>query len=186
MSNSTLVVTASAAGAQSVSRKLALELAETLGGPVTLRDVSGGLPVVDADFLGGREGASTKVSAVLIAELRAHDRVILAAPMYNFGVPAALKSWIDLVARAGQTFRYTETGPEGLLTGKTGYVVVTTGGTPAAGAVDFTTPYLVHILAFLGIRGAQVVTADRMVVDANASLATARGTIRTLASHAAA
>ena len=181
MSNSTLVVTASAAGAQSVSRKLALELAETLGGPVTLRDVSGGLPVVDADFLGGREGASTKVSEELIAELRAHDRVILAAPMYNFGVPAALKAWIDLIARAGVTFKYSETGPVGLLEGKRAVVAMSTGGTPVGSDIDFASGYIRHVLGFIGITDVEVIAADRVMAQGAQAIADAKAEIDKLA-----
>ncbi|MEM9428372.1 MAG: NAD(P)H-dependent oxidoreductase [Pseudomonadota bacterium] len=177
----TLLVTASARGAEATSRDLAERLTVRLGGTVTHRDVAGGLPVVDADFMSGGGGETTTLSAALIAELKAHDTLIVATPMYNFGVPATLKAWIDLVARAGETFRYTEAGPVGLLEGKTAYVIVTTGGTPAEGDWDFTTPYLRHVLGFLGITDVHVIAADGMVVDAEAARAKAAAEIARIA-----
>jgi FMN-dependent NADH-azoreductase len=81
----------------------------------------------------------------LIAELEAADTVVFAVPMYNFSIPSTLKSWIDHVARAGRTFRYTPQGPQGLLTGKSVFVVASRGGVYRAGSpaapFDYQEPY---------------------------------------------
>ena len=100
-------------------------------------------------------------SDVLVAELKAADQIVIGAPIYNFSIPAALKAWIDQVARARETFRYTEAGPEGLLTGKTAWLVIASGGVPMDSAMDFATPYLRHVLGFLGIVDVRVIDASR-------------------------
>ena len=89
--------------------------------------------------------------------------------MYNFGVPATLKAWIDQVCRAGITFRYTENGPEGLLSGKSADIVITTGGAPLESPVDFVSGYLKQVFTFIGISEVNVVGADRMNIDAETS-----------------
>jgi FMN-dependent NADH-azoreductase len=96
----------------------------------------------------------------LVAELQAAD-VVIGLPIYNFGVPASLKAWIDLVARAGVTFRYTEYGPKGLLEGKRAIVSVASGGTPIGSEIDFATGYIRHVLGFIGITDVEIVKADR-------------------------
>lgn len=113
----------------------------------------------------------------LIAELNWADHVVLATPMYNFGVPATLKAWIDQVCRAGVTFRYTENGPEGLLVGKSADIVITTGGAPLGSPVDFISGYLRQVFAFIGISEVNIIGADQMNTDAQASLARAQAQI---------
>ena len=103
---------------------------------------------------------------------------MIGLPIYNFGVPATLKAWVDQVARAGVTFRYTEHGPEGLLQGKRAIVAVASGGTEAGSEIDFATGYIRHMLAFIGITEVQFVTADRLMLDAEASLRVGRRTGR--------
>jgi FMN-dependent NADH-azoreductase len=102
---------------------------------------------------------------------------VLTTPMYNFGVPATLKAWIDQVCRAGITFRYTEDGPEGLLAGKTADIVITTGGALLESPVDFVSAYLKQVFAFIGISDVNIVGADRMNIDAETSLASAAAQI---------
>jgi FMN-dependent NADH-azoreductase len=94
--------------------------------------------------------AIVEYSDALIDELRAADTIVLAVPMYNFGVPSTLRTYFDHVARAGVTFRYTSAGPEGLLTGRRAYVFVTRGGI-YDGAADTQAPYLRQFLRFIGI-----------------------------------
>ena len=103
--------------------------------------------------------------------------LVIGLPLYNFGVPASLKAWVDLVARARVPFRYTETGSEGLLRGKKAYVVVASGGVPVDSPVDFATPYLRHALAFLGITDVEVVAADRQNVVGQVAVQAARAQI---------
>ena len=109
------------------------------GAQLTLRDLAvTPHPVLDEAALGAlftsadqrssEQSARVALDDALIAEIQAHDTLVLGVPMYNFGVPVQLKSWIDAIARAGVTFRYTETGPEGLLKGKKVYVALARGG----------------------------------------------------------
>jgi FMN-dependent NADH-azoreductase len=100
----------------------------------------------------------------LIDEVRAADVVVLGVPMYNFGVPASLKNWIDAISRAGATFRYTEKGPEGLLQGKKLYVALTRGGRYRDTPADSQVPYLKTVLAFLGMTDVTFVYAEGLAL----------------------
>lgn len=104
----------------------------------------------------------------LIAELEAADTIVIGVPVYNFAIPAALKAWIDQIARARRTFRYTETGPEGLLTDKKAYLVVASGGVPVGSDYDFATGYLRHVLGFVGITDVTVIEAGQQMMDGDA------------------
>jgi FMN-dependent NADH-azoreductase len=98
-----------------------------------------------------------------IKEIFDADILVIDAPMYNFGIPSTLKSWIDHIARAGITFRYTAEGPEGLVKGKKAYLAVTTGGVYSSGpmqSADFVTPYLKTVLGFIGITDVVVNRAE--------------------------
>ncbi|QIL42177.1 FMN-dependent NADH-azoreductase [Pedobacter sp. HDW13] len=89
-----------------------------------------------------------------IAELKAADVIVIGVPMYNFGIHSTLKAWIDHIARAGQTFSYSENGPEGLVKGKKVYLAISSGGVYSDGpmkAYDFTESYLRSVLGFLGM-----------------------------------
>lgn len=124
--------------------------------------------------------AALTASDMMIAELEAADTLIIAAPIYNFGIPAALKAWVDMIARARKTFHYTENGPVGLLTGKKAYILLASGGTAVGSEIDFASGYLRHILAFVGITDIQIVAADRLMVDADAALVKADAQIDTV------
>lgn len=120
----------------------------------------------------------------LIEELKAADEVVIGAPTYNFNVASTLKAWFDHVARAGTTFRYTENGPEGLLTGKTAYVFLTSGGQYAGTDMDFQKPYIQHFLGFLGIGDVHFARAEGLAMgeeNSAAALAEARKAIQNLA-----
>jgi FMN-dependent NADH-azoreductase len=98
-----------------------------------------------------------------IKEIFDADILVIDAPMYNFGIPSTLKSWLDHIARAGITFRYTAEGPEGLVKGKKAYLAVTTGGVYSSGpmqSADFVTPYLKTMLGFIGINDVVVNRAE--------------------------
>lgn len=171
-----LRIDASARVEGSVSRRLADLLVghldrRTDGLALTRRDLAQGAPFVDAAWIGanftdpaardaGQHDALAQSDA-LVAELQAADVLVIATPIYNFGVPASLKAWIDQVARARLTFRYTEHGPEGLLAGKKAYILVATGGTAIGGEYDFATPWLRFMLGFLGITEVEVLAADQ-------------------------
>jgi FMN-dependent NADH-azoreductase len=104
------------------------------------------------------------LSDTLIAELRAADVVVIGAPMYNFSIPTSLRAWLDHVLRAGETFRYSEAGPEGLLKGKRVIVIEARGGFYSEGpaqAIDFQEPYLRHLLGFVGLTDVAFVRAEK-------------------------
>lgn len=105
----------------------------------------------------------------LIEELRQADHIVLTTPMYNFGIPASLKAWVDLICRAGVTFQYSADGPVGLLKGKSVDIVITTGGVPLQSPVDFVSDYLKQVFRFIGIEQINIIAADQMNVDAETS-----------------
>jgi FMN-dependent NADH-azoreductase len=104
----------------------------------------------------------------LIDELERADVIVLGLPMYNFGVPSTLKAYFDHIARAGATFRYTETGPVGLLKGKKVYVFAARGGLYAGTPRDTQTQYVRHFLAFLGLDDVEFVYAEGLAVSESA------------------
>lgn len=146
------------AGAQHVHRDLAAEPVPHL----TAERFQGfALPVGERSL---EQQRAAELSDALIAELRAADVIVIGLPMYNFGVPSTLKAWIDHVARAGQTFRYTEKGPQGLLTGKRAIVVATRGGAYADTPLDTQTTYIRDFLRFIGIEDVEFVYAEGLAM----------------------
>lgn len=144
---------------------------------VQVRDLaSDGVPHLDAQrfsaFITPAEARSPEQQAVadysdaLIAELKSADVIVLGLPMYNFGVPSQLKSYFDHIARAGITFRYTATGPEGLITGKKAYVFAARGGLYAGTPLDSQTGYVRDFLRFIGITDVEFVYAEGLNIDA--------------------
>jgi FMN-dependent NADH-azoreductase len=128
-------------------------------------------------------------SDALIDELHRADVIVLGVPMYNFAIPSQLKAYFDHVARAGVTFRYTNSGAVGLITGKQAYVVATRGGAYAGTAGDSQTPYLRQFLGFLGIHDVTFVYAEGLATGddaARTALAGARAAIGRLVARAAA
>jgi FMN-dependent NADH-azoreductase len=106
------------------------------------------------------QSARVALDDELIAEVQAADAIVLGVPMYNFGVPAQLKNWIDAIARAGVTFRYTDQGPVGLLAGRRVYVALARGGRYRDTAADSQVPYLKTVLGFLGISDVRFIYAE--------------------------
>lgn len=155
----------------SVSRELSDLLTQALAGDsgqVVVRDLAAQpVPQVNVDWVGANftdpaersdgQRETLKGSDELIAELHAADHIVIGVAMYNFSIPSSLKAWIDNVARARETFKYTEDGPEGLLTGKTVWMVMASGGARLDSEADFATPYLRFILGFLGITDVRVI-----------------------------
>jgi FMN-dependent NADH-azoreductase len=116
-----------------------------------------------AEQRNAEQAAAIKTSDALVDELLAADTIVIGAPMYNFSVPSGLKAWIDNVARAGRTFQYGANGPEGLVSGKKVYVVVSTGGAYSEGpyaAYDHVTTYLRAVLGFLGMTDVTFIVAE--------------------------
>lgn len=115
------------------------------------------------------QAARVALDDALIAEVQAADVIVLGVPMYNLGVPVQLKSWIDAIARAGVTFRYTEKGPEGLLKGKKVYVGLARGGRYRDTPFDTQVPYLKTVLGFLGMTDVHFVYAEGLNMGAEAA-----------------
>ena len=144
---------------------------------VVLRDVAGEpVPHLDARRFGAfttlaeqrtpEQQAVVAYSDTLIDELRAADVIVLGLPMYNFGVPSQLKSYFDHVARAGETFRYTANGPEGLIKNKKAYVFAARGGLYVGTPLDTQTTYVRDFLRFIGIEDVEFVYAEGLAIDA--------------------
>jgi FMN-dependent NADH-azoreductase len=162
---------------------------------VVRRDLSKNpLPHLDAERLGaflsgpeGRTSAQQRVleeSDALIAELNGADTIALGLPMYNFGIPSQLKAYFDHIARAGVTFKYTEKGAVGLLTGKQAYVFAARGGVYQGTPPDTQTAYVRDFLAFVGITDVQFVYAEGLAISEASkvdSLANAQRVLRNLA-----
>ncbi|MDO9290213.1 MAG: NAD(P)H-dependent oxidoreductase [Hydrogenophaga sp.] len=145
----------------------------------TLRDLAvTPHPVLDEAALGAlftpadqrtpEQAARVALDDALIAEIQAHDTIVLGVPMYNFGVPVQLKAWIDAIARAGTTFRYTASGPEGLLKGKTVYVALARGGLYRDTPNDSQVPYLKAVLGFLGLTDVRFIYAEGLAMGPEA------------------
>jgi FMN-dependent NADH-azoreductase len=195
-----LIIDSAATGEQSVSRKLVDALVTDLGArgaEIVRRDI-GGSPVPhltpETVFAIRSSEASTEAERVVLAlsdalidELRQADVLVIGAPMYNFGIPSTLKAWFDHVLRARVTFRYTEKGPEGLMTGKKAIVVESRAGLYSEGpmvAMDSQEPHLRNLLGFMGITDVTFVRAEKLAFGpeaAEASLAEASGQLRELA-----
>ncbi|MCG6884629.1 MAG: NAD(P)H-dependent oxidoreductase [Silicimonas sp.] len=194
MSTKILRIDASARRVGSITRDLNDRVIDRLSAEspvsVTTRDLANPLPLLTEDWIGANftdpdersddQKATLALSDELVAELKAADVVLIGLPIYNFGVPGALKAWIDLIARARETFRYSEHGPVGLLEGKRAIVTVASGGTEVGSSIDFATDYLKHVLGFVGITDVALVTADQLMVDAGTSRAEAERQIETL------
>ena len=171
-----LQLNSSANGTESVTSHLNALLVDTLGtnALVVQRDVTqlpsltserfaaNGTPVEDRT---AEAAALAELGDELIAELEAADAVVIAAPIYNFGVPSGLKAWMDLVARAGRTFQYTENGPQGLIGGKQAYVVTASGGVPLGSEMDFASPHIQRFLGFLGFTAVTQIDATGLIMD---------------------
>lgn len=179
----------------SVSRDLAdlyIDLvAETRPVRVQTRDVSDGLPVINQDWIAATftpepdrtadHRAALAGSDRLVEELESNELIVISTPIYNFGIPASLKLWVDQVARAGRTFRYTENGPLGLLNDKRAVILAASGGTQVGSDIDFATPYLRHVLGFLGISDVEIIAADQLMASGPDKVQLTKQRIRTLA-----
>ena len=190
-----LHIDASARHEGSISRSLTADLVAALedrhpGAEIIRRDLADGIPMINADWIAANftpaeertptQRITLARSDALVAELKEADILVIGAPIYNFSVPTALKAWIDMIARARLTFRYTEKGVEGLLRNKKAYIVVPSGGVPVGSPVDFATPYLRHALAFVGIDDIEIVAATGADRDNGEALDQARAKIAEL------
>ncbi len=175
-----LVLNSSASGQASVSRQLVQSTVEHLRRQnpalhVVQRDLNADpVPHLTTETTAALRGGpadtpaqrdALALSQALVEELQAADTIVIGAPMYNFGIPSTLKSWFDYVLRAGVTFRYSEAGPEGLLTGKRVIVVESRGGLYSSGPaqpMDAQEPHLRTMLGFVGLTDVKFIRAEKL------------------------
>ncbi|MDB6048790.1 MAG: azoR2 [Pseudomonas sp.] len=171
-----LIIESSARQQDSVSRQLTKQFigqwqAAHPADQITVRDLATQpVPHLDSTLMGGwmkpadqrneAEQYALQRSDLLTNELVAADVLVLAAPMYNFAIPSTLKAWFDHVLRAGVTFKYGETGPQGLLLGKRAFVLTARGGIYAGSSLDHQEPYLRQVLGFVGIHDVTFIHAE--------------------------
>jgi FMN-dependent NADH-azoreductase len=191
-----LRVESSIKGEAAVSRRLTDRIVTRLlaanpGAKVATRDLASGMQPIDGTWISAvysapetrdaGQQATAAYADALMAEVKAADVLVIALPVYNFGVPAQLKAWIDQLARKGESFYYTETGPVGLLTGKRAIVAYTSDGTKFGSDIDFASDYLRHMLGFFGITDVEFVAADAMAFGAESAIAAAEAQVDALA-----
>lgn len=174
MTHTVLHIDASARHQGSVSRDLSAQLvAKENASQVIRRDLSEGIELLNETWVHStftppedRSDAQVdalKLSDTLVAEIQTADTIVIGTPIYNFNIPAALKAWLDQIARAGVTFQYTENGPKGLLEGKKVTVAIASGGTAIGSDYDFASPYLKFAFGFLGITDVSVVDKEAVL-----------------------
>tara|TARA_R110002012_G_scaffold21379_2_gene74742 strand:+ start:629 stop:1204 length:576 start_codon:yes stop_codon:yes gene_type:complete len=187
-----LRIDSSAKASGSTTQALLDRIEEKVGRATTRRDLGAkAVPQIDGTWVSANfteaqarddaQKSALSLSDELVSELQDADLILIALPIYNFTVPGALKAWIDLVCRAGVTFKYTETGPVGLLEGKRAIVAVASGGTPVGSEIDFATGYMRHILGFIGITDVSFVSADQQGSKGEAAVNEAQQEIDALA-----
>jgi FMN-dependent NADH-azoreductase len=194
MTRNILLINAGANHPNSVTRPLADKLIGRLmaaePSAVTTLELSEGVPLVDGSWIAGVYGeadfpaalSAKNASDTYVDQLLDADVLVITSPIYNFGVPAAFKAWIDQVARAGRTFRYTGPGQmEGLVDGVTAYVVVAGGGVSLGDELDHATPYLRQVLGFLGITDVHFIDATGVALDPEGAVARATRQLEALA-----
>lgn len=200
-----LLITSSPRGEESVSSKVAGELATALsastGAAIVKRDLAANpLSHLDTTTTNAirkapadrspEEAAAIKISDELVAEIQAADKVVIGTGLINFNIYSGLKSWIDYVARAGVTFSYTAEGPKGLLTGKKAYIVLASAGVYSEGPaapLNHAVPYLKTVLGFLGITDVEVLNVEGLAFGPEAvekALAAAESRTKELAAAA--
>lgn len=198
-----LQLDSSALGAASVSRELSSAIVARLGAvhpdlQVAYRDLAAdpALHLTGAHMAArlGEASDDATLDADLakgndyIDELLAADILVLGVPMYNFSIPTPLKAWIDRIAVAGRTFRYTAAGPEGLLVGKKAFLASARGGVYSSGpaaSFEHQESYVLGVLRFLGLTDVTVVRAEGVAAGPDARKAAVAGALRDIAAIAA-
>lgn len=147
-------------------------------------------PVLDEAALGAlftpadqrtpEQAARVALDDAMIAQVQSADVIVLGVPMYNFGIPVQLKTWIDAIARAGVTFQYTANGPEGLIKGKKVYLALARGGMYRDTPNDSQVPYLKTVLGFLGMTDVECVYAEGLAMGAEGAIQSFAKTEETL------
>lgn len=185
--SSILLITSSPRGSESLSNAVAQNFADKLkaqsGATIVHRDLAESpLAHVDGTFTAAirkpadtrtaEESQAAEISDALVAELLAADTIVIGTGLINFNIYSSLKTWIDHVARAGLTFKYTENGPVGLATGKKAYLVLASGGVYSSGpaaAMNHAEPYLKTVLGFLGIELVETIYVEGLAYGPEAA-----------------
>ena len=177
----------------SVSRGLSQLLVGELtrrfpGADVVRRDLGDGMPLVDDAWIAAsntpddqRTDAHRRALAfsdALVEELKVCDVWVIGTPIYNFSIPPSLKAYVDQICRARVTFAYSEQGPRGLLDDRKVFVAIASGGSKVGSATEFLTPYLTHVLNFIGIRDIELIAADQLLMAGEEKIERAREQVR--------
>jgi len=183
-----LHIDSAATGAGSITRELTSAIVARWqdavpGLSVTYRDLDAQpLAHLTGPVLTKADAAGAEASEATLQQFLDSDVIVVGAPMYNFGVPSTLKAWIDRVAVAGRTFRYTENGPEGLAKGKRVVIASGRGGLYGDNSpADFQEAYLRQVFGFLGVTDIEFVRAEGVAYSPQHradALATAKASIR--------
>ena len=177
ISNSVLTVNSSSRFQESITRQVVALISQHLmhtksGLTLIDRELTDGVEFINEAWIGANFTAVNErteqqhdelaFSSELVDELFTADYIVIGAPMYNFSLPAVLKAWFDQIARAKLTFEYTDTGPRGLIEGKKVYVVIASGGVTVGSEYDFSSKYIKHVLAFIGITDVTIIDANQI------------------------
>ena len=176
----------------SISRELTAKIVAKVGGNATHRDLLKqplqqlspewlGANWTPAENLTSEQTETLAVSTKLIQEIKDADTLVIGVAMYNFGIPASLKAWVDLVCRAGHTFEYTEKGPNGLMAGKRAIVVIASGGVPFGSPMDHASPYMRTMLGFIGITDVTFISAAGTASNSETAINAANEQIEAIA-----
>ncbi len=177
MKKTLLLINSSGRHEDSVTRQMAQQVIEEIDNSTESinlieRDIANGIPFVDdawidANFTPEENRNQLQMNKLsysdnLVDEIQQADYLVIGSPIYNFSIPAVLKAWVDQIARARLTFKYTEKGPVGLMTGKKAFLVMASGGVPIESGLDFATPYLKQALRFIGIEDVTVIDSNQI------------------------
>jgi FMN-dependent NADH-azoreductase len=154
---------------------------------ITIRDLADGIPFIDENWIKAnftdiddrtaKQHQSLEASDILVDELNDADIIVIGLPIYNFGIPAVFKAWIDQVVRSKLTFKYGENGPVGLVNNKKAYIIIVSGGTKIDSELDFISNYLRHVLSFIGITDISFIDSSGLGRDEAQTLAHANNLI---------
>jgi FMN-dependent NADH-azoreductase len=176
----------------SVSRALSAALIAELtarypAAAVVRRDLAAGTPLVDDAWINANDTPEDQrmpeqadalaASDAMVAELRDSDLWVIGTPVYNFSLPPVLKAWVDQICRARVTFAYSEQGPRGLLADRKVFLAIASGGSRIGSPTEFLTPYVLHVLGFIGVHDVEVVAADQLLMAGEEKITQARAQI---------
>ena len=176
MNNNILLIDSSAREQGSMTRQMTQIIASRLldkysDSKIIVRNVASGLSFLDeqwvaANFTPANDRTVAQIEKLsfsdeLVKELKNASHIVIGAPIYNFSIPATLKAWVDMVARAGVTFKYTDKGPQGLLENKKAYIAIASGGVEIGTEYDFSSNYLRHIMGFMGITDVKIIDVNK-------------------------